>query len=51
MALLQKMLKKNVALLSEKAISDSFTQNERHTISSLTQVYGKITDVEPLERT
>jgi hypothetical protein len=37
-------------MLDVKAVSDLLTQNERHTISSLAEIFGKISDAPLVER-
>jgi hypothetical protein len=47
MTALQGIIQNAIAMLNVKAVSDLFTSNERHTISSLAEIFGKISDVPP----
>lgn len=45
MIALQGIIQNAVSMLDERAVSHLFTQNERHTITSLAEIFGKMSNV------
>ena len=45
MIALQGIIQSAVSMLDERTVSGLFTQNERHTISTLAEIFGKMSNV------